>query len=68
MKATNNQCGKPLQKTCVRFLERNIKRRTHLAAINVQMQIEIDPAIEIQYLYGHDLITDINFNYRQKDK
>jgi hypothetical protein len=27
-------------------------------AINVQMQIEIDPDIDILHFYGHDLITD----------
>ncbi|MEK8016683.1 MAG: VWA domain-containing protein [Candidatus Parabeggiatoa sp.] len=39
-------------------LKREIDRRKHLAAINVQMQIEIDPEIDILHLYGHDLITD----------
>jgi len=39
-------------------LKREIDRRKHIAAINVQMQIEIDPDIDILHLYGHDLITD----------
>lgn len=39
-------------------LQRALDRRKHLAAINVQMQIEIDPDIVILHLYGHDLITD----------
>ena len=39
-------------------LQDELSRREHLAAINVQMQIEIDPEIEILYLYGHDQVTD----------
>ena len=39
-------------------LQEELSRREHLAAINVQMQIEIDQDIEILYLYGHDQITD----------
>lgn len=39
-------------------LQQELARRTHLAAINVQMQIEIDPEIDILHFYGHDLITD----------
>jgi Mg-chelatase subunit ChlD len=39
-------------------LQQELDRRTHLAAINVQMQIEIDPDISILHLYGHDLIND----------
>jgi Mg-chelatase subunit ChlD len=39
-------------------LQEELSRREHLAAINVQMQIEIDRDIEILYLYGHDLVTD----------
>jgi len=39
-------------------LRQELERRTHLAAINVQMQIEIESDISILHLYGHDLITD----------
>lgn len=39
-------------------LQQELGRRTHLAIMNVQMQIEIDPDISILHLYGHDLITD----------
>ena len=39
-------------------LQEELNRREHLAAINVQMQIEIDSEIDILYLYGHDEITD----------
>lgn len=39
-------------------LQQELDKRTHLAAMNVQMQIEIDPDIYILHLYGHDLITD----------
>jgi len=39
-------------------LQQELARRTHLAAINVQMQIEIAPEIDILHFYGHDLITD----------
>lgn len=39
-------------------LQQELARRTHLAAINVQMQIEISPDIQILHFYGHDLITD----------
>ncbi len=39
-------------------LQRSLDRRSHLAAMNVQMQIEIDPDISILHLYGHDIITD----------
>jgi uncharacterized protein YegL len=39
-------------------LQQELDRRTHLAAINVQMQINIDSDIEILHFYGHDLITD----------
>lgn len=39
-------------------LEEELNRREHLAAINVQMQIEIDSEIDILYLYGHDEVTD----------
>ncbi|MFI0481384.1 hypothetical protein [Actinomadura sp. 9N215] len=39
-------------------LAEDLTRREHLAAINVQLQIEIDPEIRVWHLYGHDLITD----------
>jgi uncharacterized protein YegL/uncharacterized protein with WD repeat len=39
-------------------LQQELDRRSHLAAINVQMQINIDSDIEILHFYGHDLITD----------
>ncbi len=33
-------------------------RREHLAVLNVQIKVDIEPDIEILYLYGHDLITE----------
>ncbi|WUH98909.1 VWA domain-containing protein [Spirillospora sp. NBC_00431] len=39
-------------------LAEDLTRREHLAAINVQLRIEIDPDIRVWHLYGHDLITD----------
>ena len=39
-------------------LAEDLTRREHLAAINVQLQIEIDPEIRVWHLYGHDLVTD----------
>jgi len=39
-------------------LQQELERRSHLAAINVQMQIEIDPKIAIWHFYGHDLVTE----------
>jgi len=39
-------------------LQQDLKRGTHLAAINVQLQIEIDPEIDILHFYGHALITE----------
>jgi WD40 repeat protein/Mg-chelatase subunit ChlD len=39
-------------------LQQELARRNHLAAINVQMQIEIDSKIDILHFYGHDLITN----------
>ena len=39
-------------------LQEELNRREHLAAINIQMQIEIDPKIDILYLYGHDQVID----------
>ncbi|OQW87987.1 MAG: hypothetical protein BWK78_08630 [Thiotrichaceae bacterium IS1] len=46
------------EKDVIHSLQQELARRSHLAAINVQMQIEIDPNIEILHFYGHDLITD----------
>ena len=40
------------------ILQEELTRREHLAAINVQMKIEIDSDIPIVYLYGHDQVTD----------
>lgn len=37
-------------------LQKELNR--HIAAKNVQLQIEIAPDIAIQHFYGHDLITD----------
>jgi Mg-chelatase subunit ChlD len=39
-------------------LEDELVRREHLAAVNIQMRIEIDRDIPIVYLYGHDQIED----------
>jgi len=39
-------------------LREDLKRREHLAAINIQLQIDIAPEIKIWHLYGHDLVTD----------
>ncbi|MDZ8141006.1 MAG: VWA domain-containing protein, partial [Nostoc sp. DedQUE04] len=39
-------------------LRDELYRREYLAAINVQVSIEIDPEVLIMYLYGHDQITD----------
>jgi len=39
-------------------LNKGLKRRDKMAAINVQMQIFIEPDIDILHLYGHDLVTD----------
>jgi len=39
-------------------LQQKLKRGTHLAAINVQLQIEIAPEINILHFYGHRLLTD----------
>lgn len=36
----------------------DLARREHLAAINIQLRIDIDPDITVWHLYGHDLITD----------
>ena len=39
-------------------LSADLARREHLAAINIQLQIQLNPRIGIWHLYGHDLITD----------
>ncbi len=39
-------------------LQEELHRREHLAAINVQIKVDIEQDIEILYLYGHDLITE----------
>jgi uncharacterized protein YegL len=39
-------------------LAADLARREHLAAINIQMQIEISPDVAIWHVYGHDLVTD----------
>ena len=39
-------------------LSEDLRRREHLAAINIQLQIEIAQEIRIWHLYGHDLVTD----------
>ncbi|MBD2606332.1 VWA domain-containing protein [Scytonema hofmannii FACHB-248] len=39
-------------------LQDELNRREHLAALNVQIKLDIERDIEILYLYGHDLITE----------
>jgi Mg-chelatase subunit ChlD len=39
-------------------LAEDLARREHLAAINIQLQINLDVAVTAWHLYGHDLITD----------
>ncbi|GDY78280.1 MULTISPECIES: VWA domain-containing protein [Streptomyces] len=36
----------------------DLSRRDHLAAIDIQLRLDIDPEVEIRHLYGHDLVTD----------
>ncbi|MFI1293432.1 VWA domain-containing protein [Streptomyces sp. NPDC020792] len=36
----------------------DLKRRDHLAAIDIQLRLDIAPDVEIRHLYGHDLVTD----------
>ncbi|WP_405678751.1 VWA domain-containing protein [Streptomyces sp. NBC_00048] len=36
----------------------DLERRDHLAAIDIQLRIDIDPAVTVWHLYGHDLVTD----------
>jgi uncharacterized protein YegL len=39
-------------------LAEDLTRRDHLAAVNVQLKIEVPDELTIWHLYGHDLITD----------
>lgn len=39
-------------------LEEELSRREHLAAINVQMKIELEENVSIWHLYGHDQVTE----------
>lgn len=39
-------------------LAEDLARRENLAAINLQLRIDIAPHIRIWHLYGHDLVTD----------
>ncbi|WP_055493810.1 VWA domain-containing protein [Streptomyces sp. TP-A0356] len=39
-------------------LHADLSRRDHLAAIDIQLRIEIDPEVEVRHLYGHDLVVD----------
>ncbi|MET7424276.1 VWA domain-containing protein [Dactylosporangium sp. NPDC005555] len=39
-------------------LAQDVSRRDHLAAINIQLKIDLDPAVVLWHVYGHDLITD----------
>ncbi|MGV9349715.1 VWA domain-containing protein [Streptomyces spiralis] len=36
----------------------DLSRRDHLAAIDIQLRLDIAPDVEIRHLYGHDLVTD----------
>jgi secreted protein with Ig-like and vWFA domain len=36
----------------------DLNRRDHLAAIDIQLRIDVDPAVTVWHLYGHDLVTD----------
>ncbi|WP_189706144.1 VWA domain-containing protein [Streptomyces anandii] len=36
----------------------DLGRRDHLAAIDIQLKLDIAPEVEIRHLYGHDLVTD----------
>ncbi|MFF9123869.1 VWA domain-containing protein [Streptomyces sp. NPDC014889] len=36
----------------------DLERRDHLAAIDIQLRLDIAPDVEIRHLYGHDLVTD----------
>ncbi|MER6352369.1 VWA domain-containing protein [Streptomyces sp. NPDC001634] len=39
-------------------LHGDLSRRDHLAAIDIQLRLDIDPEVEIRHLYGHDLVSD----------
>jgi Mg-chelatase subunit ChlD len=39
-------------------LAEDLARREHLAAINIQLRIELDAEVTAWHFYGHDLITD----------
>lgn len=39
-------------------LQDDLSRREHLAAINIQLKVDINEEIPIVYLYGHDQIID----------
>ncbi|MEV7612956.1 VWA domain-containing protein [Streptomyces sp. NPDC089799] len=36
----------------------DLERRDHLAAIDIQLRIDLDPEVEVWHLYGHDLVSD----------
>ncbi|MGW5344914.1 VWA domain-containing protein [Streptomyces sp. NPDC004050] len=36
----------------------DLERRDHLAAIDIQLRIDIDPEVVVWHLYGHDLVSD----------
>ncbi|MFF3499379.1 VWA domain-containing protein [Streptomyces sp. NPDC003247] len=36
----------------------DLNRRDHLAAIDLQLRLDIDPAVEIRHVYAHDPVTD----------
>ena len=54
--------GKSTFITCPEDIQINLQdelsRREHLAAINVQIKVDIEQDVDILYLYGHDLIID----------
>ncbi|WP_425247100.1 VWA domain-containing protein [Streptomyces sp. NEAU-NA10] len=39
-------------------LQQDLDRRDHLAAVDIQLRLDIDPAVEIRHVYGHDPVTD----------
>ncbi|WP_157873187.1 VWA domain-containing protein, partial [Streptomyces neyagawaensis] len=36
----------------------DLSRRDHLAAVDIQLKLDIAPDVEIRHLYGHDLVGD----------
>lgn len=38
-------------------LAEDLTRREHLAAMNIQLRIDIDPDVTVWHLFGHDLVT-----------